>query len=136
MFWTLKLERGGTGPPPRRCSCRTCRSVAGAAAPELHAVVQGLVSLPTMLLVNYLGISFNDKRYYGACCVGRVLDWVILGGGELREGKVSIAFFLHASSYTMVMVEPLEELTSEQNPAKYRAYSWGKFITHRKRKDS
>ena len=42
-----------------------------------------------------------------------------------------IAFFLHASSYTMV--EPLEELTSEQIPAKYRAYSWGKFITHRKR---
>ncbi|XP_030942926.1 protein DMR6-LIKE OXYGENASE 2-like [Quercus lobata] len=45
--------------------------------------------------------------------------------------RFSIAFFLHASSYTMV--EPLEELTSEQNPAKYRAYSWGKFITHRKR---
>nr|POE98082.1 hypothetical protein CFP56_55182 [Quercus suber] len=32
--------RESTGPPPRRCSCRTCRSVAGAAAPELHAVVQ------------------------------------------------------------------------------------------------
>nr|POE81318.1 putative 2-oxoglutarate-dependent dioxygenase [Quercus suber] len=50
-----------------------------------------------------------------------------------EKERFSIAFFLHASSYTMVMVEPLEELTSEQNPAKYRAYSWGKFITHRKR---
>ncbi|KAK7856457.1 putative 2-oxoglutarate-dependent dioxygenase [Quercus suber] len=41
-----------------------------------------------------------------------------------EKERFSIAFFLHASSYTMVMVEPLEELTSEQNPAKYRAYSW------------
>ncbi|KAM4089391.1 hypothetical protein ACB094_07G148600 [Castanea mollissima] len=47
--------------------------------------------------------------------------------------RFSIAFFLHASSYTMV--EPLEELTSEQNPAKNRAYSWGKFIAHKKWSD-
>ncbi|ONH91438.1 hypothetical protein PRUPE_8G114500 [Prunus persica] len=29
-------------------------------------------------------------------------------------------------------VKPLEELTDERNPAKYKPYSWGKFITHRK----
>ncbi|KAI8532874.1 hypothetical protein RHMOL_Rhmol11G0248800 [Rhododendron molle] len=32
-----------------------------------------------------------------------------------------------------VMVEPLEELITEQNPAKYRAYNWGKFFANRRR---
>ena len=31
------------------------------------------------------------------------------------------------------MVKPLEELTNERNPAKYKAYNWGKFITTKKR---
>ena len=35
---------------------------------------------------------------------------------NLERERFSIAFFLHTSSYTMV--EPLEELTSEQNPSK------------------
>ena len=26
------------------------------------------------------------------------------------------------------MIKPLEEMTNEQNPAKYRAYNWGKFM--------
>lgn len=44
--------------------------------------------------------------------------------------RFSIPFFLNPSHYTMV--KPLDELTNEQNPAKYRAYSWGKFFTTRK----
>ncbi|EXB63677.1 Naringenin,2-oxoglutarate 3-dioxygenase [Morus notabilis] len=44
--------------------------------------------------------------------------------------RFSIPFFLNPAHYTMV--KPLEELTDEQNPAKYRAYNWGKFFTTRK----
>lgn len=44
--------------------------------------------------------------------------------------RFSIPFFFNPAHYTTV--KPLEKLTNEQNPAKYRAYSWGKFITHRK----
>ncbi|KAG6653171.1 jasmonate-induced oxygenase 2-like [Carya illinoinensis] len=45
--------------------------------------------------------------------------------------RFSIPFFFNPAHYTMV--KPLEELTNEQNPAKYWAYNWGKFITNRKR---
>ncbi|KAE9605262.1 hypothetical protein Lal_00025463 [Lupinus albus] len=45
--------------------------------------------------------------------------------------RFSIPFFFNPSHYTMV--EPLEELTNEQNPAKYRPYNWGKFVITRKR---
>ncbi|KAM7470707.1 hypothetical protein LguiA_008890 [Lonicera macranthoides] len=34
------------------------------------------------------------------------------------------------------MVKPLEELANDQNPAKYRPYSWGKFLATRKRTPS
>ena len=47
-----------------------------------------------------------------------------------EKERFSIPFFLNPSHYTMV--EPLEELTSEHNPAKYRAYNWGKFFVTRK----
>lgn len=43
--------------------------------------------------------------------------------------KFSIPFFLNPAHYTMV--KPLEELTSEQNPPKYRPYNWGKFFVSR-----
>ncbi|KAJ7967410.1 2-oxoglutarate and Fe(II)-dependent oxygenase superfamily protein [Quillaja saponaria] len=48
-----------------------------------------------------------------------------------EKERFSIPFFLNPSHYTMV--KPLEELTDEQNPAKYKAYNWGKFFTTRKR---
>ncbi|KAH9656321.1 Fe2OG dioxygenase domain-containing protein [Citrus sinensis] len=47
-----------------------------------------------------------------------------------EKERFSIPFFFFPSHYTMV--KPLDELTNEQNPAKYRAYSWGKFLTTRK----
>jgi isopenicillin N synthase-like dioxygenase len=47
-----------------------------------------------------------------------------------KRERFSIPFFFNPAHYTMV--KPLEELTNDQKPAKYRAYSWGKFITNRK----
>ncbi|KAM1030830.1 hypothetical protein TB2_034131 [Malus domestica] len=44
--------------------------------------------------------------------------------------RFSIPYFLNPSHYTLI--KPLEELTNEQNPAKYKPYSWGKFMTNRK----
>ena len=44
--------------------------------------------------------------------------------------RFSLPFFLHTAHYTMV--KPLEELINEQNPVKYRAFNWGKFIANRK----
>ena len=47
-----------------------------------------------------------------------------------EKERFSIPFFLNPAHHTMV--KPLEELTNEQNPAKYRAYNWGKFFVTRK----
>ncbi|PON57003.1 Isopenicillin N synthase [Parasponia andersonii] len=47
-----------------------------------------------------------------------------------EKERLSIPFFLNPAHYTMV--EPLEELTDDQNPARYRAYNWGKFYATRK----
>ncbi|XP_021821348.1 methylesterase 10-like [Prunus avium] len=47
-----------------------------------------------------------------------------------EKERFSIPFFLSPAHYTQV--KPLEELTDERNPAKYKPYRWGKFITHRK----
>ncbi|OIT33606.1 PREDICTED: protein DMR6-LIKE OXYGENASE 2-like [Nicotiana attenuata] len=46
-----------------------------------------------------------------------------------KKERFSIPFFFNPSHY--VMVEPLEELTSEESPVKYKAYNWGKFNTTR-----
>ncbi|CAA3017289.1 DMR6-LIKE OXYGENASE 2-like [Olea europaea subsp. europaea] len=43
--------------------------------------------------------------------------------------RFSIPFFFNPSH--TVMVEPLKELTSKQNPARYKPYNWGKFHTTR-----
>ena len=40
--------------------------------------------------------------------------------------RFSIPFFFNPAHYTMI--KPLEEMTNEQNPTKYRAYNWGKFM--------
>ncbi|XP_002519156.2 jasmonate-induced oxygenase 3 [Ricinus communis] len=45
--------------------------------------------------------------------------------------RFSIPFFFNPAHYTMV--KPLEEILDEQNPAKYKPYSWGKFLVTRKR---
>ncbi|KAJ4830101.1 hypothetical protein Tsubulata_017788 [Turnera subulata] len=45
--------------------------------------------------------------------------------------RFTIPFFFIPAHYTNV--KPLEELTNEQNPAKYRPYNWGKFLATRKR---
>ncbi|XP_021821349.1 protein DMR6-LIKE OXYGENASE 2-like [Prunus avium] len=47
-----------------------------------------------------------------------------------EKERFSIPFFLSPAHYTQV--KSLEEMTDERNPAKYKPYSWGKFITHRK----
>ncbi|XP_076926075.1 protein LATERAL BRANCHING OXIDOREDUCTASE 1-like [Bidens hawaiensis] len=44
--------------------------------------------------------------------------------------RFSIPFFMNPAHYTVV--EPIAELTNEQNPAKYKAYNWGKFFVTRK----
>ncbi|KAK1414476.1 hypothetical protein QVD17_30221 [Tagetes erecta] len=44
--------------------------------------------------------------------------------------RFSIPFFMNPAHYTVV--EPLAELISEKNPAKYKGYNWGKFLTTRK----
>ncbi|KAK9060365.1 hypothetical protein SSX86_021069 [Deinandra increscens subsp. villosa] len=48
-----------------------------------------------------------------------------------RKERFSIPFFVNPAHYTVV--EPLVELTNEQNPARYKGYNWGKFFTTRKR---
>ncbi|KAH7517927.1 jasmonate-induced oxygenase 2 isoform X2 [Ziziphus jujuba] len=47
-----------------------------------------------------------------------------------EKERLSIGLSLNPAHYTLV--KPLEELTDEQNPPKFRPYSWGKFMTHRK----
>ncbi|CAL1389373.1 unnamed protein product [Linum trigynum] len=44
--------------------------------------------------------------------------------------RFSIPFFFNPSHYTVV--EPLEELVSNESRAKYKAYNWGKFLLTRK----
>ncbi|KAG8371542.1 hypothetical protein BUALT_Bualt13G0098700 [Buddleja alternifolia] len=48
-----------------------------------------------------------------------------------EKERLSIPYFLYPAHYTWV--EPLEELINEQNPAKYKAYNWGKFRATRNR---
>lgn len=48
-----------------------------------------------------------------------------------EKERFSTPYFFNPAHYTMV--EPLEELVNKQNPAKYKAYSWGKFFANRKR---
>ncbi|KAL2344862.1 hypothetical protein Fmac_006147 [Flemingia macrophylla] len=47
-----------------------------------------------------------------------------------EKERFSIPFFFNPGHDTEV--KPLEELTNEQNPSKYRPYKWGKFLVHRK----
>lgn len=48
-----------------------------------------------------------------------------------EKERFSIPFFLNPAHYTWV--EPLKEMTNQQNnPAKYKAYNWGKFFATRK----
>ncbi|KAL2344874.1 hypothetical protein Fmac_006159 [Flemingia macrophylla] len=47
-----------------------------------------------------------------------------------EKERFSIPFFFHPAHYTVV--KPLEELTNEKNPPKYRPYKWGKFIVRRR----
>ncbi|KAI3461698.1 hypothetical protein Pfo_018361 [Paulownia fortunei] len=42
-----------------------------------------------------------------------------------EKERFSIPYFLYPAHYTWV--EPVEELVNEQNPAKFKAYNWGKF---------
>ncbi|XP_020232791.1 probable 2-oxoglutarate-dependent dioxygenase ANS [Cajanus cajan] len=47
-----------------------------------------------------------------------------------EKERFSIPFFFNPAHYTEV--KPLEELTNEKNPPKYRPYKWGKFLVRRK----
>uniref|UniRef100_A0A0E0ASW0 Fe2OG dioxygenase domain-containing protein n=1 Tax=Oryza glumipatula TaxID=40148 RepID=A0A0E0ASW0_9ORYZ len=46
------------------------------------------------------------------------------------EERFSVTFFFYPASYTMV--EPLEEIVSEESPARYNPYCWGEFFSTRK----
>ncbi|KAL6963945.1 hypothetical protein U1Q18_034952 [Sarracenia purpurea var. burkii] len=46
-----------------------------------------------------------------------------------KRERFSVPFFFNPARYTIV--EPLEELVTHQNPAKYKAYSWQEFINNR-----
>ncbi|EXB63674.1 Flavonol synthase/flavanone 3-hydroxylase [Morus notabilis] len=46
-----------------------------------------------------------------------------------EKERFSIPFFFNPAHYTVV--QPLEELIDEQNPPKFRAYNWGKFLVNR-----
>ncbi|KAL6867675.1 hypothetical protein ACP4OV_015699 [Aristida adscensionis] len=46
-----------------------------------------------------------------------------------EKERFSMPFFFNPASYTVV--EPLEELVSEENPPKYNAYNWGDFFCTR-----
>lgn len=46
-----------------------------------------------------------------------------------EKERFSIPFFFNPAHYTVV--KPLDELIDEQNPPKFRAFSWGKFLAHR-----
>ncbi|KAL6963949.1 hypothetical protein U1Q18_034956 [Sarracenia purpurea var. burkii] len=48
-----------------------------------------------------------------------------------EKERFSMLFFFSPDHY--VMVEPLKELITDENPAKYRAYNWGKFFATRQR---
>lgn len=45
------------------------------------------------------------------------------------RGRFSVPFFFNPAHYTIV--RPLEELTSELNPARYEGYNWGQFVKAR-----
>ncbi|MED6159701.1 hypothetical protein PIB30_044627 [Stylosanthes scabra] len=47
-----------------------------------------------------------------------------------EKERFSIPYFVFPAHDTEV--KPLEELTNENNPPKYRPYKWGKFLIHRK----
>ncbi|KAK6135695.1 hypothetical protein DH2020_030572 [Rehmannia glutinosa] len=47
-----------------------------------------------------------------------------------EKERISIPFFINPSH--SIWVEPLEELITDQNPGKYKGYSWGKFYATRK----
>ncbi|KAF7126378.1 hypothetical protein RHSIM_Rhsim11G0169700 [Rhododendron simsii] len=49
-----------------------------------------------------------------------------------EKERFSMPFFVNPDHN--VMVEPLEELITEQNPAKYRAYNWGEALCNQKAK--
>ncbi|KAK6934014.1 Isopenicillin N synthase-like, Fe(2+) 2OG dioxygenase domain [Dillenia turbinata] len=44
--------------------------------------------------------------------------------------RFSIPYFFNPGHY--VMVKPIEELTTKQDPPKYKEYNWGKFFAHRR----
>ncbi|KAL4318460.1 hypothetical protein GQ457_18G016690 [Hibiscus cannabinus] len=47
-----------------------------------------------------------------------------------EKERFSIPFFFNPAHYTIV--KPLEKLTSEENPPRYRPYNWGNFFVTRK----
>ncbi|KAF0921971.1 hypothetical protein E2562_020657 [Oryza meyeriana var. granulata] len=49
---------------------------------------------------------------------------------NVEKERFSIPFFFNPASYTMV--EPLEELVSDESPSRYNPYSWADFFSTRK----
>ncbi|CAI0399760.1 unnamed protein product [Linum tenue] len=75
---------------------------------------------PTALIINV----WSNERYKSA-------EHRAVVNGE--KERYSIALFLVPSHH--VMVKPLEELVSEEDPPKYLPYNWGKFYATRNRSD-
>ncbi|CAI0399762.1 unnamed protein product [Linum tenue] len=81
---------------------------------------------PTALIINVGDICqvWSNERYKSA-------EHRAVVNGE--KERYSIALFLVPSHH--VMVKPLEELVSEEDPPKYLPYNWGKFYATRNRSD-
>ena len=50
---------------------------------------------------------------------------------NLDKERFSIPYFFNPAWHTLI--EPLEELMSEESPSRYNAYNWGEFFSTRRR---
>lgn len=95
---------------------------------EIETVIErcgvDIITFCTLIVYNYLNafvkVWSNDKY--------ESVEHRVMVNSE--KDRFSIPFFLNPAHYTVV--KPLEELIDEKNRPKFKAYSWGKFMTHRK----
>ena len=74
-------------------------------------------------LSNTIQVWSNDKY--------ESVEHMVVANSE--KERFSIPFFFLPVHH--VNVKPLEELTNEENPPKFKEYNWGKFMATRNRSD-
>uniref|UniRef100_A0A803QRK3 Isopenicillin N synthase-like Fe(2+) 2OG dioxygenase domain-containing protein n=1 Tax=Cannabis sativa TaxID=3483 RepID=A0A803QRK3_CANSA len=116
-----------SSPCSRRCNTQGCRSLTilaqddvGGLEVKRRVMESGFVSNQHPMLLSST-LVWSNERYESV--EHRVMV-------NFERERFSIPFFLNPAHYTMV--KPLEEMTDDQNPPKYKAYNWGKFFTTRK----